>query len=139
MFDPPTHLGVNQVTFRSDHLAEPVDCRSRQLAFAFELLEGDEGDVELADESEGAREALYYTLEFVAAGPGGDERQRFAQAPRGHARLMDRAHVAAPRGGKSSRQRHETLADHQFRWAGSLHVTGTLIFRPSHPKMQFTS
>jgi hypothetical protein len=52
---------------------------------------------------------------------------------------VDGTDVAALRRGERSRERREALTNHQFREAASLHVGGSLIFRPTHPKMQFTT
>ncbi len=72
--DAPAHLGMEELPFVPDDLAEPDDGGTRHVALAFEFVEVDQGDIELADGAKRPREPLYDTLEFATARATGDER-----------------------------------------------------------------
>ena len=64
-------------------------------------------------------------VELLGLGARCDERKRRAQPARGHARLVQRRHVARLRGGQRAAERGDTLADEVF-GGRSAHNSGVL-------------
>ncbi len=65
---------MEELSLVSNEQAEPDDGGTRHVALAFEFVEVDQGDIELADGAKRPREPLYDTFEFVTARAAGDER-----------------------------------------------------------------
>jgi hypothetical protein len=86
----------------------------RHLAGVIECAEHLERHVQLAKRSKRARQAPRLLFELAAPRARGDERQRFAQPPSRHPRLVDRLDVALASRTKRPAQRAQPLPDEQL-------------------------
>jgi hypothetical protein len=73
---------VQPPAFLDDRFAQARDGGARHLAVALELVEVDQGDVELANGAQRTRQALHEALQLATARARDHERKRLAEPPR---------------------------------------------------------
>ena len=113
---------MQSAALAGDGLSQARNGTPRDVTAGRQLLQRQQRHVELADGAERAGQLSRDAAEPPRRTPVGNHGQRLAQAPGGHAGLVDGLHVALAGTGQRPPQRGKALADQHLRRCRSSHA-----------------
>ena len=119
--DAPEHLRADPRALLDDQLPQARDRRLGHIVRRAHLIEVEQRHVELTHRTQRASQPANRLRERLSRPAVRNERDRLADAPCRHARLMHRVHVSLPRSGQRTAQRGQSLADQELGWIRALH------------------